>query len=287
MIIDCVNLANLILEEVKKNVEILKNKNIFPTLAIVKNNQNNASDKYVSIKLKKAAELGINTLLIQDFSNEKELIEIINKLNKNDKINGYIVQLPLPKEFDKEFIFENISPFKDVDGLSMHSVYRSINNSLDYYPKSCTAYGIMEILDYIKYDLKGKNVVIINRSAIVGKPLLALMLQKDATVTICHSKTENLKEITKTADVVVVAIGRPYFLTKDMIKKGCVVIDAGISVVNNKVVGDVDFENVEKVASFITKVPNGVGKLTVAMIFKNLMDLINQKYNGILSCNNI
>ncbi|MDE5775225.1 MAG: bifunctional 5,10-methylenetetrahydrofolate dehydrogenase/5,10-methenyltetrahydrofolate cyclohydrolase, partial [Malacoplasma sp.] len=188
-------------------------------------------------------------------------------------------QLPLPKTFDKNEIFENINIYKDIDGLSSLAISRNIANSADFYPKACTANGIIQIMKQSNFKIEGKNAVVINRSMIVGKPLIGLLLNENATVTVCHSKTENLKDITSNADIIICAVGIPNFITKDMVNQGTFVIDAGISVVNNKVVGDVDFNEVAKVVKYITPVPNGVGKLTVAMIFKNLMDLIKEQLN--------
>ncbi|MDE6645847.1 MAG: bifunctional 5,10-methylenetetrahydrofolate dehydrogenase/5,10-methenyltetrahydrofolate cyclohydrolase, partial [Malacoplasma sp.] len=187
------------------------------------------------------------------------------------------IQLPLPKTFDKNEIFENINIYKDIDGLSSLAISRNITNSAEFYPKACTANGIIQIMKQSNFKIEGKNAVIINRSMIVGKPLIGLLLNENATVTVCHSKTENLKDITSNADIIICAVGIPNFITKDMVNQKTFVIDAGISVVNNKVVGDVDFNEVAKVVKYITPVPNGVGKLTVAMIFKNLMDLIKEQ----------
>ncbi|MDE7075183.1 MAG: bifunctional methylenetetrahydrofolate dehydrogenase/methenyltetrahydrofolate cyclohydrolase, partial [Malacoplasma sp.] len=166
---------------------------------------------------------------------------------------------------------------KDIDGLSSLAISRNITNSAEFYPKACTANGIIQIMKQSNFKIEGKNAVIINRSMIVGKPLIGLLLNENATVTVCHSKTENLKDITSNADIIICAVGIPNFITKDMVNQKTFVIDAGISVVSNKVVGDVDFNEVAKVVKYITPVPNGVGKLTVAMIFKNLMDLIKEQ----------
>lgn len=275
MEINCIKIADSILAKVKENIEKHRKNNIVPHLVIVKNNEDQASNKYVAIKIKKAEEIGVKTTIIDNFKSEDELIEIIKDLNNDLNVHGYIVQLPLPKNFNTKKIFEYIDVKKDVDGLSQNAVYRNINDSNIFYPKACTANGIMQILKDINCNLSGKNVVIINRSAIVGKPLMGLMLQEDATVTICHSKTTNLKNHTLNADILIVAIGKPFFITSDMVKENAIVIDAGISVIDKKVVGDVHKDVYQKV-KYITPVPNGVGKLTVAMIFKNLLDLMEE-----------
>lgn len=279
MIVNCIDIANNILDEFTKNVEELKKKNIVPHMVIVKINDDKASEKYVSIKLKKAIELGVRTTLISDgIKTQEQLISKIHELNKDNFVDGYIIQLPLPKGFDSNAIFEHISVYKDIDGLSSLAISRNLANSNLFNPKPCTANGIIEILKQSNYSIEGKHVVVINRSMIVGKPLIGLLLENNATVTVCHSKTKNIKEITKTADVVVCAVGIPNFLTKDMVNENAFVIDAGISVVDKKVVGDANLE-LSNYVKYITPVPNGVGKLTVAMIFKNLMDLIKEKHN--------
>ncbi|MDE5545460.1 MAG: bifunctional 5,10-methylenetetrahydrofolate dehydrogenase/5,10-methenyltetrahydrofolate cyclohydrolase [Malacoplasma sp.] len=282
MIINCVEIANKIIENFKKDLEVIKNKkpDFVPHMVIIKINNDKASEKYVGIKVKKCEELGIKvTVLGEKINSQSELIKKIKELNNNNSVNGYIIQLPLPKEFDKNEIFENISLYKDIDGLSSLAISRNIINSADFYPKACTANGIIEILKQSNFKIEGKNAVIINRSLIVGKPLIGLLLNENATVTVCHSKTKNLEKITSNADIIICAVGIPNFIKKNMVNKNAFVIDAGISVFNNKVVGDVDFDEVAPVVKYITPVPNGVGKLTVAMIFKNLMDLIKEQFN--------
>lgn len=273
MKIDCIKIVENIIDNIKEKIELLKEKKIIPHLAIIKNNDNGASDKYVDIKIKKAKELGVKVSLFSNFTNELELIQLIKNINNDSDIHGYIVQLPLPKGFDEKRVFEHIDVNKDVDGLSPYAIFRNYNNSPSFYPKACTANGIMEIFNHQKISLESKNVVIINRSAIVGKPLSLLMLKANATVTICHSKTNDLIKHTKNADIIVVAVGIPNFLTAEMINENAIIIDAGINVINNKVCGD-SSEKANQKAAFYTPVPNGVGKLTVAMIFKNLIDLI-------------
>ncbi|MDE5949495.1 MAG: bifunctional 5,10-methylenetetrahydrofolate dehydrogenase/5,10-methenyltetrahydrofolate cyclohydrolase [Malacoplasma sp.] len=280
MIINCVEIANKIIDDFKKDLQTIKNKkpNFVPHMVIIKINNDKASEKCVGIKVKKCEELGIKVSVIgENINSQSELIKKIKELNNDDSVNGYIIQLPLPKTFDKNEIFENINIYKDIDGLSSLAISRNITNSAEFYPKACTANGIIQIMKQSNFKIEGKNAVIINRSMIVGKPLIGLLLNENATVTVCHSKTENLKDITSNADIIICAVGIPNFITKDMVNQKTFVIDAGISVVNNKVVGDVDFNEVAKVVKYITPVPNGVGKLTVAMIFKNLMDLIKEQ----------
>lgn len=278
MVIDCLKLQDQILEDVKKQIKVIKQKNIKPKMVIFKNNFDPASDKYVSIKLKKAIELGIETTVIGEFKTQEQLINLIKKANVDKTVHGYIVQLPLEKEFDQKEIFEHIDINKDIDGLSALSCYRNfVNAKHTYFPQACTAKGIMHVLDSINVAWEKLHVVVINRSLIVGKPLIGMLLDKNATVTVCHSHTPNLANFTKQADVVIIATGVSLMLKKSMLKKNSIVIDAGISFYNNKLVGDCDFDDVIDHVSYITKVPNGIGKMTVAFIFKNLVDLINNQ----------
>lgn len=275
MIVDCKQIASNILDSIKKDVALLKEKNIVPHLAIIKANNDPSSEKYVNNKIKKGLELGIKVSLFKEDSlNQKELINLINKLNKDDSINGIILQLPLYEGLDEKEAIEAIDFSKDIDGFSYKANALLWNGSKDFFPSPCTAFGIIKIFESLNYDLEGKNVVIINRSNIVGKPLAGLLLRKNATVTICHSKTKNISSITKNADVVVVGVGKPKFLTQDMVNKNCFVVDVGINVdTNNKMCGDCDFDNLKDYVNYITPVPNGVGQLTVAMVYRNLIDL--------------
>ncbi len=281
MVVNCIKIADDILLDVKNEIANLKQeKNVYPKIVIIRLNNDLASEKYVSIKVKKAHELGVDVDVITHLKTQDELILYLKKLNSDNKIHGYLVQLPLPNGFNQNEIFEHISIDKDLDGLSALATSRNFVDYIGFYPQPCTSAGIMKIIAAKKYQLSGKRVVIVNRSLIVGKPLISMLLAQDATVTICHSKTKNLSQITNQADVLITAIGKPNFFKKQMIKKNAFVIDAGISVANNKIVGDVDFDQVKTQAKIITPVPNGVGKLTVAMIFVNLVNLIkNQKEN--------
>lgn len=281
MVVNCIKIADDILLDVKSEIANLKQeKNVYPKIVIIRLNNDLASEKYVSIKVKKAHELGVDVDVVTHLKTQDELILYLKKLNSDNKIHGYLVQLPLPNGFNQNEIFEHISIDKDLDGLSALATSRNFVDYRGFYPQPCTSAGIMKIIAAKKYQLSGKRVVIVNRSLIVGKPLISMLLAQDATVTICHSKTKNLSQITNQADVLITAIGKPNFFKKQMIKKNAFVIDAGISVANNKIVGDVDFDQVKTQAKIITPVPNGVGKLTVAMIFVNLVNLIkNQKEN--------
>lgn len=280
MVIDCISIANKILNKAHQDFESFKKRGINPKMVVIKINDDKASEKYVSFKIKKAQELGIQAEIIgNDIKNEKQLIDKIIELNNDDSIHGYIIQLPLPVNFDREKIFEYIDIRKDIDGLSNLAVSRNTIGSKLFHPKACTANGIVQIIKDVGYELEGKNIVIINASVIVGIPLFGQLLSERATVTICHSKTKNLAEITKKADVIISAVGVPNFITKEMVDDNAFVVDVGINVFNNKIVGDVKFDEVSSKVKYITPVPNGVGKLTVAMIFKNLVDLIKEQYN--------
>lgn len=243
-------------------------------LAIIWVGNNEASNIYIKNKLKKCKELGINGKLyhLDENTTEEEVINLIDKLNNDDSINGIILQSPVPKQIDIVNCFNRINPLKDIDGFSNISIGNLVLGKPGHI--SCTPKGIMKLLDYYKINLEGKNVCLINRSVIVGKPLFNLLISRNATVTMCHSYTNNLNEYTKNADIVISAVGIPKFITKDMLKDGAVVIDVGISRVDGKVVGDVDFANVLDKVSYITPVPGGVGPMTVAMIFDNILENI-------------
>ena len=272
---DCLTISNQILENVKQDINDIKtNLKIQPKMVIINVNNNLASQKYINIKLKVAQTLGVTVEVLNHINTPHDLIKTIQELNNDDSVHGYLIQLPLPSEFDQKEIFEYIDIKKDLDGLSSLSVYRNVENSNQYYPKACTANGIMHFLEDNNIDLSNKNVVIVNRSSIIGKPLFNMLLNKNATVTICHSKTQNLQTITQTADILITGIGKPLFFDETYVNPNAIIIDAGISVVDNKVVGDCNYSNLKNKCQFITPVPNGVGKLTVSMIFKNLVDLI-------------
>ena len=269
--IDGITIANAVKDRVRKAVQELKSEGITPCLATILVGENLASVTYVKNKQKACADVGIITKdhkLPESFS-QQEMNSLVDLLNKDDSVHGILIQLPLPKQLDKFSTVSRISPIKDVDGLTPYSV--GLLSSGKAILKPCTPSGIMEMFDYYKIDLAGKHVVIINRSNLVGKPLYHLLLEKNATVTTCHSKTKNLKEHCQNADILITAIGdrTKFVLTADMIKEDAVVIDVGISRQNGKIVGDTDYEEIVKKASFATPVPGGVGPMTVAMLLKN------------------
>lgn len=229
-----------------------------------------ASRVYVNNKKKACEEVGIYSeeYALPEETPQSELMDLIEKLNNDDKISGILVQLPLPKGFDEEAVINAINPKKDVDAFHPVNVGKIMVGNYDFVP--CTPAGVMELIKESGIDPAGKECVIVGRSNIVGKPQAMLLLHSNATVTICHSKTKDLKDKTKQADILVVAVGRPNFVTGDMIKPGAVVIDVGINrLENKKLVGDVDFESAEKVAGAITPVPGGVGPMTIAMLMRN------------------
>lgn len=260
-------------EKVKNEISLLKSeKGIIPGLAVVLVGEDPASRVYVNNKKKACAEVGIYSeeYCLPEQTSQEELMKLINSLNAKKEINGILVQLPLPKHIDEKAVIEAISPEKDVDAFHTINVGKIMLGSYSFLP--CTPAGIMELLDSENIEIAGKSCVIIGRSNIVGKPMAMLMLHRDATVTICHSKTQNLKEICSQADILVAAVGRPNFVTADMVKDGAAVIDVGINrTAEGKLCGDVDFSQVEPNASYITPVPGGVGPMTIAMLMKNTL----------------
>ncbi|HII36127.1 MAG TPA: bifunctional 5,10-methylenetetrahydrofolate dehydrogenase/5,10-methenyltetrahydrofolate cyclohydrolase [Nitrosopumilaceae archaeon] len=269
--IDGITVSNTVKERVRKAVQELKSEGITPCLATILVGENLASATYVKNKQKGCAEVGIITKdhkLPESFS-QQEMNSLVDLLNKDHSVHGILIQLPLPKQLDEFSTISRISPIKDVDGLTPYNV--GLLSSGKAILKPCTPSGIMEMFDYYKIDLAGKHAVIINRSNLVGKPLYHLLLEKNATVTTCHSKTQNLKEHCQNADILITAIGdrTKFILTADMVKEGAVVIDVGISRENGKIAGDTDYEEIVKKASFVTPVPGGVGPMTVAMLLKN------------------
>ena len=269
--IDGVVIAKSVKDRVKKAVEELKTQNITPCLATVLIGDNPASTTYVRNKHKACKEVGIITKDHKLDANitQSQLDEIIENLNNDSSVHGILVQLPLPDQLNEFAVTSRISPLKDVDGLTPH------NTGLLAMKKAmlvaCTPSGIMEMFDFHGIDLTGKNIVLINRSNLVGKPLYHLLLEKNATVITCHSKTKNLPELCKAADIVITAVGdrNKFTLTSEMIKDGAIVIDVAISRFQDKLVGDSDYEDIIKKASFATPVPGGVGPMTVAMLLKN------------------
>lgn len=257
-------------EEVKNEAAQLTEKGVIPCLAVILVGDDKASQTYVNSKEKACKACGIRSLkyTLEANTSESALIDLIQSLNENDEVDGILVQLPLPKHIDENKILEKISCEKDVDGFHAVNVGRLVSGLDGFVP--CTPCGIMRLFKEYGIEVSGKNAVVIGRSNIVGKPMANLLLNANATVTVTHSKTQNLAKITKDADIIVVAIGKPNFLKADMVKNGAVVIDVGINrLENNKLVGDVDFENVANKCSFITPVPGGVGPMTIAMLLKN------------------
>lgn len=277
-LIDGKKLAKKIRENLKLQSEELKENGIAPKLAVILVGENPASMVYVKNKNKACKDVGIDFeeyRLSADIT-QKDLIELINKLNNKIDIHGILLQSPLPSQLNVTEAFNTIAPNKDVDGFNPVNMGKLALGQDTFV--SCTPYGVMKLLEEYNVDLEGKKVTIIGRSNIVGKPLLQCCVNKSATVTMCHSKTKNLKEHTKDADIVIVAIGKPKFITADMIKEGAVVIDIGINrLEDGKIVGDVDFDNVEKKASFITPVPGGVGPMTIAMLMNNVIKAAEQQ----------
>lgn len=261
----------------------LKDNNISPTLAVILVGNNPASEIYVRNKEKSCEKAGIISKLFKydEDIQEKELLEKICQLNNDDTIDAILVQLPLPDHIDENKITKAILPEKDVDGFTPVNI-GLLASGLKPYAYPCTPKGIMTILKEYNINPDGKHAVVVGRSNIVGKPLSIMLLNANATVTTCHSHTKNLKDITKTADILVVAVGKPKFITAEMVKEGAVVIDVGISRIDGKLCGDVDFENVSGKTAFITPVPKGVGPMTIASLMENTVELYRnrQKIRG-------
>lgn len=275
VIIDGKKVAENLTSQLKQRISELDKK---PHLTVIQVGNNVASNIYVNLKKKKAEEIGIKSTVInlpEDVS-QSELINKIKELNSDEDVNAILVQLPLPKHINPDEIIKSISPQKDVDGFTAENTGDLLNGIK---PKAvpCTPKGIMRLLKEYNIETEGKRAVIVGRSNIVGKPLAVLLLNKNATVTVCHSKTKDLKELTKQADILVSATGKK-IIFKDMVKQGAAVIDVGIfKDENNKTTGDVDFENVKEVAGFITPVPKGVGPMTIASLMENTLELYEQQ----------
>lgn len=268
-------------EKLKEEVAELKKKGIHPKLAVIMVGDDSASQIYVRNKSKVCNEIGIefDEYLLPEKTKQQELLELIEKLNNDKTINGILLQSPIPQHLDINEAFRTISPEKDVDGFHPTNVGKLVLGQDTFI--SCTPFGIMKIFEDYNINLEGKNAVVIGRSNIVGKPMSQCLLNKNATVTICHSRTKNLPEITKQADIVVAAIGKPCFVTADMVKEDAIVIDVGINRgEDGKIKGDVDFENVKEKASYITPVPGGVGPMTIAMLMTNVVKAAKEQNNG-------
>jgi len=270
-------LSHKLRAEVAIRSAALKAKGITPGLAVILVGENPASQVYVRNKVKACQDSGLHSVLekYSDDLTENELLARIDSLNHDATIHGILVQLPLPKHIDAQRVIEAISPSKDVDGFHIASAGALMTGLPGFWP--CTPYGCMKMLENIGYDLQGKHAVVIGRSNIVGKPMAMMLLQKNATVTICHSGTPDLKAMTLQADVIVAAVGKRNVLTADMVKPGAVVLDVGMNRNDEgKLCGDVDFDGVEKVASYITPVPGGVGPMTITMLLVNTLEAAEQ-----------
>lgn len=258
--------------DIAREVEVLKSKGITPGLAVVIVGEDPASKVYVRNKHRACDETGIYSEVheLPESTTEAELLALVDKLNADKNIHGILVQLPLPKHLNDKAVIERIDPTKDVDAFSEINVGKIMLGEYDFLP--CTPAGVMELLKESGIDPAGKECVIVGRSNIVGKPQAMLMLHANATVTICHSRTRDLAEVTRRADILVAALGKPNFITGDMVKEGAVVIDVGINrLPDGKLTGDVDFASVEPKASYITPVPGGVGPMTITMLLKNTL----------------
>lgn len=279
MLLDGKALSNKIKEELKAKVTSLTTKyNETPSLSIIKVGNNSASEIYVRNKVKTASLVGIKAEVInlEDTVSMEELISTIDALNNNPNVHGIIVQLPLPAHLHEQTVIDRVSDEKDVDGFGLLNKGKLFSGMASLRP--ATPHGIMKLLEEYNIELTGKNALVIGRSNIVGKPVALMLLEKNATVTIAHSRTKNISDIAKCADIIVVAVGKKHFLTADMVKDGAVIIDVGINRVEGKIYGDVDFENIKDKASFITPVPGGVGPLTIVTLLDNTVNaFINQK----------
>jgi methylenetetrahydrofolate dehydrogenase (NADP+)/methenyltetrahydrofolate cyclohydrolase len=272
VILDGKAVAARVKAQVAKEVEQLKSEGIFPGLAVVIVGDNPASRVYVNSKKKDCSEVGIHSeeYALPGDTSQDELLALVEKLNKKPDINGILVQLPLPKPLDEKAVINAIAVEKDVDAFHPVNVGRIMIGDYDFLP--CTPAGIMEMLDDAGIEIEGKECVVIGRSNIVGKPMAMLLLHKNGTVTVCHSRSKNLKETAARADILVAAVGKPKFVTADMVKEGAVVIDVGMDrLPDGSLCGDVDFEAVAPKASYITPVPGGVGPMTRAMLLKNTL----------------
>lgn len=283
-IIDGKEIAEQVYKELREDIKLLKEKyDITPGLAVVIVGENPASLVYVRNKKKMCEKLGIHSEEYRFMANthERDILKLIEQLNYNPSIHGILVQLPLPEAVDVISVQKSVSVFKDVDGFNPENVGKLFMDETVFAP--CTPLGVQELLARSGIEIPGKHAVIVGRSNIVGKPLAALLLQKNknanATVTVCHSRSNNLLEITKQADILIVAIGRPLFIKSDMVREGAVVIDVGINRVGDALIGDVHFQTVKEKAGYITKVPGGVGPMTIAMLMRNTIKSAKKSVN--------
>lgn len=275
MIISGTELSKNLREQMRQ--EVLSFKGRLPHLVVILVGDNPASKSYVTGKEKACNQIGIKSTIIKKDENisEKELLDLIKQLNNDDEVDGILVQLPLPKHINEDLVINTISVLKDVDGFHPSNVAKLHLGEDCILP--CTPKGIITMLKSAGIEIAGKHAVVVGRSNIVGKPVAQLLLNENATVTICHSKTKNLKEMTLQADIVVAAIGRPNTITSDMVKEGAVVIDVGVNRVDGHLVGDCDFEALKDKASFITPVPGGVGPMTITSLLQNTLEIYKRK----------
>lgn len=276
-LIDGKMISTQIKDELKAEVAQMKERGLIPCLAVIQVGNDPASSVYVNNKKKACAYIGIDSLSyeLEETISQEKLLELIAELNQNEKVNGILVQLPLPKHIDENAVIQAITPAKDVDGFHPETVGNMCIGTRGFLP--CTPAGVIQLLKRSNIEIEGKECVIIGRSNIVGKPMAMLLLRENGTVTITHSRTKDLKEVTKRADILIVAIGKPKFVTKDFVKEGAVVIDVGIHRnENNKLCGDVDFDDVVGKVSAITPVPGGVGPMTIAMLMNNCVETVRK-----------
>lgn len=278
-IIDGKLVSAAVKQRVADEVKELNAKGVSVCLAVILVGNDPASQIYVANKKKACEQLGIisKEYLLPETTTQDELLALVNQLNNDKTVNGILCQLPLPKGLDEKVVIEAIDPNKDVDAFHPVNVGRIMIGDYDFLP--CTPSGVMEMLSYYNIDICGKECVVIGRSNIVGKPMGMLLLHKNGTVTICHSRTKNLAEVTRRADILITAVGKAKFVTADMIKDGAVVIDVGMNRENGKLCGDVDFENIAPKASYITPVPGGVGPMTIATLMQNTLTAAKRQNN--------
>ena len=281
-VIDGKQIAKNIREELKSQISDQKAEGRVPGLAVVLVGDNPASETYVGMKEKAAEEIGIHSELhdVDSSISQEELLNLVDQLNNDNRIDGILVQLPLPDHIDELAVIEAIDPGKDVDGFHPINTGRLFSGQKDLLRfDPCTPLGIIELIERKGVDIEGKNAVIVGRSNIVGKPVAHLLLERNATITICHSRTKDLKAETLDADILVAAVGRPNFITGEMVKEGACVIDVGINRVDGKLVGDVEYDSAYERAGAITPVPGGVGPMTIAMLMKNTVKA--REYHGV------
>ncbi len=279
-IIDGKAVAKMLREEIRLRLKKMQQNGLVPGLAVVLVGTDSASQIYVNNKAKACQECGIKSQVIRlpSSTTEEELVQLIERLNKSTNIHGILVQLPLPHQIREKVIIETIDPLKDVDGFHPINVGKLLAGNPYLIP--CTPYGCLKLIEKMMPDIRGKKAVVVGRSNIVGKPMAALLLKENATVTVCHSYTQNLAEITRTADILVVAIGKPCFITGEMIKPGAIVLDVGMNrLPSGKLAGDVDFLTASERAGWITPVPGGVGPMTITMLLENTLEAAYEQKN--------